>query len=160
MTLNIHEPLIFEHDLFVWKNSSQVWGFREFLFLQTVWELVSLGNYIPQANPSKKSSAMSFRKASELRSYQNRLVSAKIVSRPEILAALVCTGNNFMHSHPHPLWFTAGGPGLRSIKMRDWNVNARITEIPERKKVFFVVFAVNRNIVTENQRIVIPNDCR
>lgn len=24
MTLNIHEPLIWKHDLFVWKNSSQV----------------------------------------------------------------------------------------------------------------------------------------
>lgn len=149
MALNIHEPLIFEHDLFVWKNSSQVWRFREFLYLQSVWDLVSFGNYIPQSNPSEKSSVEAFLKPKAcLKGLQQQESSAD----RKFLAVLVCTGNNFMHSHPHPLWFTAGGPRQRNIKMRDWNVNARITEIPH-KKYFFVVFAVDRNILTENSEL-------
>lgn len=95
----------------------------------------------------------------KLKAFSKGLQQQESSADRKFLAVLVCTGNNFMHSHPHPLWFTAGGPRQRNIKMRDWNVNARITEIPH-KKIFFCSFRSRQEYFDGKQRIVIPNDCR
>lgn len=66
---------------------------REFLFLQTVWDLLSFDNYIPP-RPSRESSDGSFCEALNSFSW---LATENIVSRPEIFG--LCTGNNFIPIH-------------------------------------------------------------